>query len=141
MLTKYNQIQPEGRMLSVKKILTIITIFLLSVGTAYATGFTGYRLLKISAADQRAVVKQPDGSLRVIGIGDEIDGAQVTEVAEGRVVLSGKDAETIIVRFEHGKQRIETYQRNSDQSPAMTVPETGDKKAIQSGSPNIGAGK
>lgn len=104
------------------KILFAITIVMLSSITVSAASFDNYRLLKISAPDQRAVVKKPDGSLRVIGVGDELDGAQVTEVAEGRIVLTGKDNETLIVRLEHGKQRIETYQRLGELQPILLAP-------------------
>lgn len=93
---------------------------------ASAATFTGYRLLKISAADQRAVIQQPDGALTAIGAGDGVDGACVTEIAEGRMVLEGKDGERVVVRPEKGTQRIETYQRLGEPAPPMTIPADGD---------------
>ncbi|TFH65041.1 MAG: hypothetical protein E4G91_03870 [Candidatus Zixiibacteriota bacterium] len=102
--------------------LLTIAIILVTTWSASAATFAEYRLLKISAADQRAVVQSPDGSLRVIRVGDKVDGAQVTEIVEGRVVLTGKDAETIIIRFENGRQQIEALQRSGEVAPPMTAP-------------------
>ncbi|AMV73072.1 hypothetical protein JCM30471_14870 [Desulfuromonas carbonis] len=113
----------------------LVLILVVSASLASAAPFTGYRLLKISAADQRAVIQQPDGALKAIGTGDGVDGARVTEIAEGRVVLEGKDGETVVVRLEKGRQRIETYQRLGESAPPMTVPADGDAGlALPSGS-------
>lgn len=103
-------------------IITAIAIVLATTLTATAATFDQYRILKISAPDSRAVVKNPDGSLRAIAPGDAVDGAQVSEIVEGRVVLAGKDGETIIIRFENNRQRIETLQRFAEPAPTMTAP-------------------
>lgn len=110
------------------KTLLIITIIFLITCTAFAGTFADYRLLKISAPDQRAVVKTSQGKLQVIGVGVEIDNMQVSEIAEGRVVLTGKNLETVIVRLENGRQRIETYQRLADQAPILTAPDMATEK-------------
>lgn len=117
--------------------LTLI-FFVVAVSASTAATFTGYRLIKISASDQRAVIKRPDGSLRVVAPGDVVDGAHVYEMAEGRMVLKGKAGETIIVRLEQGRQRIESYLRAGEQVPPLTAPAGEDKEVASQ--PN-GAGK
>ncbi|GAB6082578.1 hypothetical protein JCM30471_14920 [Desulfuromonas carbonis] len=54
----------------------LVLILVDSASLASAATFTGYRLLKISAADQRAVIQQPDGALKAIATGDGVDGAR-----------------------------------------------------------------
>lgn len=104
------------------QLLLIVLFFVLLAGQGLAAGLADYKFLKISVPDQRAVVKNPQGKLQVIAVGDGIAGTQVTEIADGRVVLTGKDGETVIVRVENGKQRIETIQRFGEQKPDLTAP-------------------
>ena len=68
-------------------------------------------ILKISAKDERAVMKTPDNNLKLLKVGDPLgDRLTIIEIAAGRVVLEEakeQGTETIIIRLENGEQRIE----------------------------------
>lgn len=88
------------------------------------------QLLKISASDERAVIKMPDGKLVVIKVGDAIgnQNGKITEIAAGRVVVEekvGREIETVIFRLENGKQRIERIKRFGEERPLMLAPQQG----------------
>ncbi|WP_298434752.1 hypothetical protein [Geobacter sp.] len=72
------------------------------------------------------MVKLPDGKLQMVKPGDAVvDNVTVKEIAQGRIVLedkSGKDVETVIVRMENGKQRIEHLKTTPDVSPMLVAP-------------------
>lgn len=90
--------------------LTVLSLALFSTKTL-AAGVVRIQVLKISAQDQKAVVKTPEGTLKLVGLGDFIGGdARIIEIAEGRVVLEQPGEyglEQIIVRLENGKQKID----------------------------------
>jgi hypothetical protein len=82
------------------------------------------QLLRISPSDERAVVKAPDGKLKVIKVGDAIGdkGGRIIEIAEGRVVIeekSDRETEKVIIRLEGGKQRIERIRKQGESSPPV----------------------
>ncbi len=80
------------------------------------------QLVKISAPDQRAVVKTPGGKMQVIKIGDTIgENARVVEITGGRIVLENSTPggpETVIIRLEKGKQNISRIRKSA---PRQTV--------------------
>lgn len=91
------------------------------------------QVLKISAEDERATVKTADGKIKTIKVGEIIEkeefrvqsaeaeiqssklkgkssGLRVTEISDGRIVFeekTKKGIETVIIRVENGKQKIE----------------------------------
>ena len=123
----------------------IIAISMLSV-SAFADDIYSIKLLKISARDEKAVIKTPEGKMQIIRIGDmlpvsgpmvldprsELETAtpgpgdlkcvmKVTEITTGRVVLEATDAskETIIIRLENGKQNIERIRKTPGDKPVL----------------------
>ena len=85
-----------------------------------------FQVLKVSASDQRAVVKLPDGTLRIIKMGDSVGGkGKVTDITHGRVVIEDMTEggiETIIIRLQDGKQNIERIRRTMEKQPGMYAP-------------------
>ncbi len=59
--------------------------------------------------------------MQIIKAGDVIgDGSKVTEITEGRVVLeekNGNEVETVIIRLEDGKQRVERIKKLGEKQP------------------------
>ena len=101
----------------------ICVLIILSCTFALATGVHDIRILKISNEDQRAVVKMPDGKMQIIKAGDVIaDGSKVVEITAGRVVLeekTGNETETVIIRLEDGKQRVERIKKAAEKQPQL----------------------
>jgi DNA-binding IclR family transcriptional regulator len=104
---------------------TFIGAMFIVAGAFAATGET-IRVLKISSQDQRAVIKQSDGTMRIVKVGNTVgDYGTITEIAPGRVVLekvSDKESERIIIRLEKGEQRIERIKRSTAKQPALVTP-------------------
>lgn len=90
------------------------------------------QVLKIAAQDQRAVIKTPDGKMRIIKVGDPIgDHGKVIEIAAERVVIEEKnniDTEKVIVRLIGGKQKVERVKKMGEQSAPLLAPAENDKK-------------
>ncbi len=85
------------------------------------------RILKIAVPEARAAVKTPDGALHIVKVGDSIGdrGGTVKEIAEGRIVLEemgDREMETVIIRVENGKQRIERIKRKLEAPPLLFAP-------------------
>ncbi len=113
--------------MSTKKVLhlAVIALSLLFSTHAPASELERYQFLKTSPQEQKAVVKTPDGRLQLIGVGDSIDSAKVVEIVEGRVVLEEAGvmgAETLIVRLDGKRQRIERLRRQAEPPPVLLVP-------------------
>jgi hypothetical protein len=62
-------------------------IFFLSAGLSLAAQLEGFRFIKLSAVDQKAVVKTPEGKLLLVGVGDDVGDAKIARIAENAVVL------------------------------------------------------
>lgn len=87
------------------------------------------QLLRISPSDERAVIKTPDGKLKVIKVGDVIGnrGGRVIEIAAGRVVIEekvDKEIEKVIIRLEGNKQRVERMKKEGETPPPLLAPQT-----------------
>jgi hypothetical protein len=92
------------------------------------------QVLRIMEQDERAVIKTPDGNMRVIKVGDVIgkgdlrvpgSGLRVLEIIEGRIVFeerTDKGVETVIVRIEDGKQRVERIRKFGDKQAPLYAP-------------------
>ncbi len=104
----------DQRYLSV--ICLLITLFISSF--VFAGGVDELHILKISARDERAVIKTPDGKMHIIRIGDQIgENGRVVEIAKDRIVIEEereKKSEKVIIRLENGKQRIERITKAAD---------------------------
>jgi hypothetical protein len=108
-----------------KKIHTLflaLFIVMLITGISAAGHIDKVRFIKIAPKDEKAVIMGEGGKLRVIRPGDLIgDSVTVREIAPGRIVLEEKSAkgpETVIVRVENGKQRIERIRKQAEGRPA-----------------------
>lgn len=93
---------------------------------AFAAVLDKIQFIKISPNDAKAVIKTADGKLQVIKPGDVIgESVTVKEIATGRIVLEEKTArgvETIIMRLENGKSRIERLSKTQESTPLLTSP-------------------
>jgi predicted transcriptional regulator len=113
-----------------------ILILAVSVGEIEAQEIAAesIQILRIMEKDERAVIKTADGNMRVIKVGDVIrkgdlrvpgSGLRVLEIIEGRIVFeekTDKGAETVIVRIEDGKQRVESIRKFGDKQPPLYAP-------------------
>ena len=107
--------------------LTILCAVLVPVRGFAAHGET-LHVLKISPKDQRAVIKQPDGTMQVIKVGDAVGAnGKIIEISAGRVVIeevSNNETEKIIIRLENGKQHVERLKKTADKQPPLYSPST-----------------
>ncbi len=124
--------------------ICVLLIFVFSV-SAYAESLEEIRVLKISPQDERAVIKTSDRKLRIIKVGDVIrvensyqhsavsdqknsiqhSVLRVIEITEGRIVLEAKTEfgkETLIIRVEDGKQRVERIRKAGEEQPMLYAP-------------------
>jgi hypothetical protein len=120
------------------RILTLLLVFLfLLTGQSLAAGLEKIKFLKISPENHKAVLKTPEGELQLVGVGDVVGDATIVEIVEGRIVLerpSEGGKEMVIVRFDEGRQRIESIQARGEKPPVMTAPgKTGTD--VEKGSP------
>jgi hypothetical protein len=115
-----------------------LLFFLFNLSYAFAGSIDDIRVLKISAQDERAVIKTPDGKTQIIKPGDPIGtSGKVTEIAADRVVIEekkGNETEKIIIRLINGKRKVERIKRTVEQDPAMLAPAEQDVKAKKQGS-------
>ena len=97
-------------------IICLLTIIFTS-SFVFAGGIDKIHILKISASDQKAVIKTPDGNMTIIKVGDPIgETATVVEIADNRVVLKHEaddGPEMIIIRLVNGKQTIESIRKSN----------------------------
>ncbi len=107
---------------SIKYIALMSLIVMLSaVHPLRAETFDKIKFVKISAQDQKAVLKDSDGKLKMIGVGDVVGGdSKVVEIAKDRVVLekmTDAGIEIIIVRLINGEQKVERVTKAGDKQP------------------------
>ena len=94
----------------------------LTIGHVSALANDTIPLLKISAQDQRAIIKTSDGKMQIIKPGDMVGDDKVVEITAGRVVFeekTGSDTETFIIRLEDGKQRVERIKKAAEKQPQL----------------------
>jgi hypothetical protein len=103
-------------------ICLLATIIISSL--AFAGGVEDLLVLKISAQDQRAIIKTSDGNIRIIKPGDFLlTSSKFTEIAADRVIIEEKkekETETVIIRFVDGKQKIERIKKAAEHSPVCS---------------------
>jgi len=105
----------------------IITVVVASLSSLVSAGpIESIQILKISGRDGKAVIKTPDGSMQMIRVGDAFGKrGKVIEIADGRVVVeerTDQGTETVIIRVEDGKQRIERIRKTGDREPVLYAP-------------------
>ncbi len=128
------------RNIPIRKLIVFIVIgFLLMIGYVSASSIDSIQLLKISAQDQRAVIKTPDGEMKVIKTGDVLrvtsGELRVAEITAGRVVLeekTGNETETVVIRLEDGKQRVERIRKAGEKQPQLYSVKTPHEQKAQS---------
>ena len=93
------------------------------------------QVLKIAGQDERAVIKTPDGKMRIIKVGDPVgDHAKVIEITTGRVVIEekkAKESETVIIRLENGKQHLERLKKAGENDPQAYAANTTQEAAMR----------
>ncbi len=119
-------------------LLMLIPLTAIGKEPAKPVSVDAIQVLKIAPQDQRAVIKTPDGTMRIIAVGDAIgEHARVTEIAEGRVVLEetkGQEIDKVIIRLENGKQRVERLRTAaSGHAPAYSARTSHEPPAAASG--------
>jgi hypothetical protein len=107
--------------------LAVLCVVLVPVCGFAAHGET-LHVLKISPQDQRAVIRQADGKMQIVKVGDAVGATgKIIEISEGRVVIeevSNNETERIIIRLENGKQRVERLKKTADKQPPLYSPNT-----------------
>ncbi len=108
-------------------IITILSLFLVIPAATLAADLDGYSFTKISAYDQKAVVKSPQGELILVGVGDSVGAsATIVEISDDRVVLEEKaspEPAILIIRLEGGEQNIQKVQKKMLQgTPQISSP-------------------
>ncbi len=116
--------------------ISIVAILFLAVlaGEIKAQEITveSIHILRIIEQDEKAMIKLPDGRMHILKVGDPIGkNGKVIEIVEGRIVIeerTEKGPETVIIRVENGKQRIERIRKAGDKGPILYSPSTKDTK-------------
>jgi Tfp pilus assembly protein PilP len=84
------------------------------------------QVIQIIPQEEKAIIKTPDAKRHILKVGDSIGkNGKVTEIVEGRIVIeerTEKGLETIIIRIENGKQRIERIRKVGDKQPVLYSP-------------------
>jgi hypothetical protein len=122
----------------IKTVLVNLVLAIICDTAAFADSVKGIQILKISAQDERAVIKTHDGKTLIIKPGDPLGtNGKVTEVAADRVVIeekNGNETEKVIIRLIDGKQKVERLKKTGEQAPAMLSPAEKDVKDTKQGS-------
>ncbi len=113
-------------------VMMFLTLFIImsssvwGAETASSVSIDHIQVLRISPNEGKAVVRMPDNRALVIKAGDSIGhNARVIEVVEGRIVIEEKGPqgiETVIIRVEDGKQRVERIRKAVKEGPALYSP-------------------
>jgi hypothetical protein len=105
---------------------------LVTLSSAFALVVDDINILKISAQDQRAIIKKPDGKMLIIRPGDSLGtGVTVAEIAADRVVIEekkGNGDEIVIIRLVDGKQKIEQIEKTAEGASTMRASAEKEKK-------------
>lgn len=123
----------KAKKLSVALIGAAVAICLCAGVSPAASSLDKIQFIKIAPLDERAVIKDADGKLRVIKTGDTIGGnVSVAGISAGRIVLeekTDKGTETVIVRIVNGRQLLERINKQAEVRPVQGASQPAANKA------------
>jgi hypothetical protein len=123
----------NAKKLSVSLTAAVAGICLCAGISLAASSLDKIQFIKIAPLDERAVIKDADGKLRVIKTGDTIGGnVSVAGISAGRIVLeekTDKGTETVIVRIVNGRQLIERINKQAEVRPVQGASQPAANKA------------
>ncbi len=97
-------------------VMASLVLVLIISTVVCAADLDGYTFKKISADDQKAVVKTPQSELALVGVGDKIgESAVITQIINDYVELkqiTPQGPETLMVFVVDGKQQINRISKN-----------------------------
>lgn len=109
----------------------LVTTALMLTTSVFAAPLDKIQFIRISAQNSKAVIRTADGKMQVVKSGDAIaENTTVKEIIPGRIILEEKTergVETIIVRIDNGKTRIERLRKQPDNSQPLVAPTTSQK--------------
>jgi hypothetical protein len=128
------------------KLLIVVTLLLMATQALHAEPLDKVKFVKVSEQEGKAVIRDVDGKLSMIGVGDVIgidgkvvqpgkrvndkkkdsavDVLHIIEIAKDRVVLERQTAEgpeKIIVRLLDGKQSVEKVTASKPKQPNVPM--------------------
>ena len=107
-------------------LMIVIVLVTSARGQAQEITVEGIQIVRILDQDEKAMIKLPDGRMHILKVGDSVGkNGKVIEIVEGRIVIeerAEKGPETVIIRFENGKQRIERIRKIGDKPPVLYSP-------------------
>jgi len=97
------------------KPLTLLVALLTLIAVQAKAEFNGYQFIGISGAERAAVIKQPDGSLQLVRVGDKVgeEALLIGFDGEHAVLETAGDwgPVTLYVALEDGEQRVTLVER------------------------------
>lgn len=118
------------KIVSVSVVAVIVTV-VFSVAPVFAAPLDKIQFIKISPQDSKAVIRGIGGKMQVIKPGDTVvENVTVKEIAPGRIILEEKTVnglETLIIRMNNGKSRIERMHKQPEINQQMVAPATPQK--------------
>jgi len=110
-------------------IVSILFAASLFATAAFAAPLDKIQFIKVSPQESKAVIRTADGKMQVIKAGDTVvENITVKEIVPGRIILEERTSnglETLIVRVDGGKTRIERLRRQADKGPMLVAPASG----------------
>jgi hypothetical protein len=107
-------------------LMIVILPFTSVKGHAQEITVASIHILRIVEQEEKAMIKLPDGRMHILRVGDLIGKkGKVIEIVQGRIAIeekTDKGPETVIIRFEDGKQRIERIRKVGDKQPVLYSP-------------------
>jgi len=107
-------------------LMVLISLVASARGQAQEITLESIQILRIVEQDEKAMTKLPDGRMHILKVGDSIGkNGKVIEIVEGRIVIeekTDKGSETVIIRFEDGKQKIERIRKVGNKQPVLYSP-------------------
>jgi hypothetical protein len=107
-------------------LMVLISLVASARGQAQEITLESIQILRIVEQDEKAMTKLPDGRMHILKVGDRVGKkGKVIEIVEGRIVIeekTDKGSETVIIRFENRKQRIERIRKIGEKPPILYAP-------------------
>jgi hypothetical protein len=106
--------------------MILISLVVSARGQAQQITVESIQILRILDQEEKAMIKLPEGRTHILKVGDSVGkNGKVIEIVEGRIVIeekTEKGPETVIIRFENGKQRTERIRKVGDRQPVLYSP-------------------